>query len=171
MAKRHIIAIIGGGEIVVGAALNLWPAAPAWISYALMVFGVATIAYAIYDWKRDRRLGWWQRRKLANALTLRNWPAADARVLFRSGCEECETYAKQIAQALRVAGWNGEPYWTPDEFPGVTGLRIVTRDPSAPPPLGQVLAAALTCAKVRFDWWANVDMSPHQADLHVYPKD
>ncbi|MCB1483237.1 MAG: hypothetical protein KDJ55_15070 [Rhodobiaceae bacterium] len=53
---KLILGILGGLEIIAGAAMNLFPSLPPEISYALIAIGILTIIGAIFVWMREDRV-------------------------------------------------------------------------------------------------------------------
>jgi hypothetical protein len=173
MAARHWLGILGGVEIIVGALLNLHPDAPSVYSYALILIGVLTIVAAGFDWHRSshaiRRLNRKQREIFTSALRTRGGIDKSTWIRFAEGCAECHQYAKDFEEAFRETGWNEEIGVSLDERHDLSGVRIVVKDPHHPSSIARTIAASMSEAKIKFDWWPNVQMADNQTIIWIYP--
>lgn len=170
MARRHWLGLLGSAGAVFAAFAEA-AQLPNEVAYGSLAIGIVALLLVAFDWYRERQRGLNVRRRDAMAAGINANGGIDRSVLIRfaQGCTECRLYADDFAKVFRLIGWVGEVGVSLDERPDLSGVRIVVRDPKHPSKMAQAIVAGMQAARIRFDWWANVDMADNQVVLWVYP--
>lgn len=136
---------------------------------AVLVFAMVWL-FASALQTSDRHLSDGRKDTLVSALKNAGWSPGSVALRYRAGCDECRSYAADLASALALAGWSDKPESVDDKSVGQKGLEIVVADLRDRPRDADALAEALIRANIRFRFstWNLPLVTP--AVLFVYPK-
>ncbi len=109
-----------------------------------------------------------QKELIADVLKQGAWESSSVWLRYESGCEECREFAKDVADALVLAGWNDESGTTLDEKQNLTGVKINVHDIEAPPQTARLLGSALRQAGIDYETDPWPDLTVDRIVLFIY---
>lgn len=163
MDVQRLFFLLGGIEVCLGSVVTIWPdQAVQVIGYAMLTFGVFTVAYGIWGWERRLLVSWFGRRQL---LGVSWWPPFRRLISIREAARLAYVKTQEsLAAAFAEHDWGGQQadplgwYITALLGQEYDGVRIYGRKPESTK--WQIIPPE-TLRTLRFSHELNSYIEPH----------